>query len=297
MKRRFELFLVGGAAAACVGSCIWFGFLEGVSRRSVRHDPALVGGDRPMNVTESPSDFAGTDAQPVWDAPAGQRQSRQWVYDLFTPPEIFYDAASNAFSVTPALTALSIDGRRGSTAVTSVLDITLLEVKRPLFPLQLMGFVRADGGHFGLFENTTTGEVFVGRAGHRDAGLRLVIEAVEIGPKPVLIADSMSTLQLRATARLRDEATNEIITLTSSERCYAGKAGAVVAIGGPDGMRREIGEGDIVELGELVYEVSAVRLMPPGVELRRRSSDGGPEERRTLALIERAAVERAVPTS
>src|SRR5438876_1315451 len=151
MFRRPEFIFPCVAFGAAVGSFAWFGVL---SPKTIRAKT-----ERAKNVASGPSyhirdESARNLKAELWSPPPAQRGGTRWVYDVFTPPEIFYDARLRAFSVTPPTTAIARDEQGGSPGVAAApMNIQLVGVKRALFRLQLIGFVGTDGGYLGLFEN------------------------------------------------------------------------------------------------------------------------------------------------
>ena len=60
-----------------------------------------------MQLADAPYTPTAADAAVVkaetWVSPSAQSKGRDWVYDAFTPPEIFYNARSKRFTVKPPL--------------------------------------------------------------------------------------------------------------------------------------------------------------------------------------------------
>jgi hypothetical protein len=295
MFRRPEFILPCVALGVAVGSFAWFGFL---SIRANRVKP-----ERAKFVVAGPSS-PGRDnrarmlkAEP-WSPPPAQRRSTQWVYDVFTPPEIFYDARLKAFSVTPPTTAIAREeGATMGDKLQAPPSIQLVGVKRALFRLQLIGFVGTEHGYLGLFENTIASETFLARSGRTVSTLNLVIEEIDVRPRPVALPKSMTTQRLVGTASVRDQISGEAVTLTSTERCYTAEPRATLAIGNTGTAPREVGKGDVIEVNAVTYEIGEIQLSPPSVAICRSASDQVVAERRTLSLQETKVAEPAVPSS
>src|SRR5947209_1707798 len=91
--------LLATAAALAVASAAVFSFL---AQRSVRAARAPLAQVEVGDATYAP---VASDAPPVkvetWPAPPSQSRGREWIYDTFTPPEIFYHARTRQFTVKP----------------------------------------------------------------------------------------------------------------------------------------------------------------------------------------------------
>ena len=271
MVFRYEQLLVGVALASLIASAAWFTRLPARIREPLESAPSVRPAYPSIHYVEH------LRAPSSWEPPSGQRTSQEWIYEVFTPPTIFYDAGTNAFTVQPPSTTMLQHEKPEEPAVRDELSsIQLIAVGHPLFRIQLIGFCKTEQDSLGLFENTETSETFVGRSGEHFDSLHLVIEALRIDPQPVRLEESMTTLQLRATACIRDERTGATVELTTQGRCHAGKIRAIVALMGPEENRHEIGEGDLLDVAGSSYEVREIRLTPPSVELRRRPSEHAP---------------------
>jgi len=243
MIRRTDLVVVTCAAVFAVSTTVFFSFASSTQKRpkAPRAEPSKnVTSVVPLKEKEPPQERC------PWAAPIDQRKSAGWIYDLFTPPEIFYDADANRFTVTPPTTTFSeaIDpaiARIGS-------GIRLVEVQRPEFPLQLIGFVGKGREAAGLFQNVSSGETFLGRDGMIVRGLNLLVEKFEVGLRPVLVPDSMTTDRPIARASVREQSTGDITILTTLARCCDREAIAVIVTENEDVAPTHLKVGDRIEL-------------------------------------------------
>src|SRR5687767_7844597 len=140
----------------------------------------------------------------TWAAPVAQSRGREWIYDTFTPPEIFYNARSKQFTVKPPSSLVDEDTQEA-------FGLELIAVRPEPFRLQLIGYAGGEGNWRGTFQNVISGEVFLAAAGRRVPNLGLTIRALDVSLQPVRIADSMTTNQRVATAVVRDEKTGRDI--------------------------------------------------------------------------------------
>lgn len=274
MKISAHRLLVFAAVAIFAGSCLWAGWN---GRRAAVNRP---GATKLPASAESAYAPVGRDAPEVktetWEPPAPQRAGREWVYEVFTAPEIFYSERSKQFSVAPPEAEPS-----ATAAEPAEFGLELVSVRRDPFRLQLVGYVGGEGTYRGLFENVATTETLLAGGGRKLPALALTILDFAVRRQPVAMPDSMSTSRLVATAAVRDERTGQTITLTDTERFYPDAAVAVVRAG--DGDPREVHAGDEFPAGAATYRVEKIQLAPPSLEVTKRSP-AQPGETRTLTV-------------
>jgi len=263
MKWRIDLVLLGVTIAMAATSSVGFriAFLKsGKVRSEARKQVRMFAPYEPREAVV----YSGS--EDTWADPVPSSSADGWTYDLFTPPEIFYDADSRRFTVSPPQTALA-DKNRAAGDARAQLSVRLLAVKPTPFRLQLIGYVGTKAGYLGLFENTSTTETFLAAAGREVAGLDVLIESFMVMPATVRLPEGMSTRQLTATASARDRTTGKVVTLTTTERSYAANPRAVLGI--DRGVPQEVCVGDIIDVNGESYEIGEVQLSPPRVEMRR----------------------------
>jgi hypothetical protein len=226
----------------------------------------------------------GRDAPEVktetWDAPPAQRRGKDWVYDVFTPPEIFYDERSKQFSISPPLPEPVVEDK-AEVAPPPPFGLELVGVRRALFRLQLIGYAGGEGNYRGLFENAVTTETFLATRGRKLPALELTIEEFAVRRQPVTLPDSMTTSRLVATAVVRDERTGETVNLTDGERFYPAAPVATVVTDG-DRAQHEAHVGDRVEADGAVFRIDKIQLAPPSVDVTKVGADQLTEQRTLL---------------
>ena len=217
-----------------------------------------------------------------WTAPPSQSHGAEWIYEVFTPPAIYYDPALRFFGATPP----------GGRPVT----LELAEVRTHPYRLQLIGYVGAAGGYQGAFANELTGATMLARAGTRFPGLGITVRRFEVRkicrPDPA----GRSLLETEATAVVLDEQTGKEIVLTSLERCYTGAPSAMLVIAGGSGagLAHELHEGESFAGGGGVYHLDKLGLCPPGAVVSMASATAVPSRATTFTLKATAAVAVAV---
>ena len=257
------------ASAAVCGAILW--------RQNSSTQAAVVAVDFP----DTPYPPAVTEAEVVktdtWTPPAPQSRGRDWVYDAFTPPEIFYNARTKHFTVKPPAAPVEEGG-----VVEEAFGVELVSVRPEPFRLQLIGYVGGPGTYKGLFENIATGEAFLATAGRKVPKLNLTIQRFEVRPVEVKIPGSMTTRQLVASAVIVDDKTHAEVTITHRERRFTGELSAFVAQTG-EAATREVRKGESFILGDVSYKVEKIELSPPSIDLAKDSPTLTQPDRRTLS--------------
>jgi len=153
----------------------------------------------------------------TWLDPEPQGRGPQWVFDVFTPPEIFYQPASQQFYVKaapppigPSILANSQDEPQREDRPAP----RLLNVQRETYPLQLRGYIggterggfvgSAVGLLLGLFENRENGETLLLRRGDRVGELGVEVIDLRLESWPFADSETTTLRGLRAVATIRD---------------------------------------------------------------------------------------------
>jgi hypothetical protein len=234
--------------------------------------PSVDLADTPYAATVAEAEVIKTD---TWSPPPAQTRGRDWVYDTFTPPEIFYNARSKHFTVKPPA-AVSEEG-----VVEEAFGVELVSVRPEPFRLQLIGYVGEGAAARGTFENVATGEVILGSAGRRVPKLGLTIKSFEVGLVEIKMTGGMTTRQRVATAVVLDDKTGRAVTITHRERHFTGGLSAFVAQTG-EAATREVRAGETFRLGDVSYRIEKILLEPASIELTKESPTLAQPDRRTL---------------
>ncbi len=267
-----KVYLLAAAALALASA----GVCGAYAYRHATTPPAAVAtiqlADTPYQATVAEPAIVKTD---IWTPPPSQTRGRDWVYETFTPPEIFYNARSKHFTVKPPA-AVSEE-----VTLEEAFGVELVVVRPEPFRLQLIGYVGVPGSERGTFENVASGEVFLAGSGHRVPKLGLTIRNFTVRPVEIKIPDSMTTRQRVATAVVLDEKTGREITITHRERHFTGGLAAFVAPTG-ETSTREVRAGETFTVGAATYRVDSIKLSPPSVEIIKEAPTLAQPDRRTL---------------
>lgn len=206
--------ILAAALAAALGSFGWFGW-PGRAQGRARVLPSSV---KLAATYLSAGVTAPTMPRGEWLPPSPQARGAEWIYDVFTPPEVYFDEAAQKFAVVPR-----------DPPEAEEPELQAQDVPRTPFPLQLVGYVGEAGRFLGTFEIQPTGEVFLAGRGRVVPALGLVITEFTVEKQPVQLADNLVSDQWVATAVVRDQLTGGDVSLRAGERSYLPDSGALSA--------------------------------------------------------------------
>ena len=265
-----DRILLGSALVAALASFGWFG--------AIRHQNRLpVARSEPAEAYQPVTLAAPTVNAAKWPSPRPQTRGSEWVYDVFTPPEIGYDDRTREFTVVLPRDASGPDNSARPTAPV------LLAVEREPFRLQLIGYVGEEGRYLGAFENLATSEVILGGTGREFPSLNLVITGFSLRRPLERAADGIGSRPWIATAVVRDQRTGGDITLRQGERTWTNDLRAVLAED-PDEEESivELRPGEEFQTSDETYRVDRLQLEPPVAELTQISTQASEPIRLSL---------------
>lgn len=256
-----------------LGGVSWWAFSTGGKR--------VQSTQRPLGSTteleSSTDDPSGRKARvQSWPKAEPQSRGRGWVFDLFTPPEIEYNAATQEYCVKttgeelPTVVAVVIE--------ESIAEPVLVGVRYDDYPLQLTGFIGAGAQALGIFENRQSGETLLLRTGDSVESLGIDVLDFKVAQVTAEIPESMSVRENRAVATVRDR-DGQILTLREGIILPGTALLARIAIG--DDMR-ELFEGAILTQGTISYRVDKIRLAPAAVDVTKETAGDGTTEKLVL---------------
>lgn len=260
--------------ALTVGSVIWFGVMSRESEtQSATLDPQLNSGDYVAQEIEEQS----LPTTMAWPKPRAQSRGREWTYGVFTPPEIYYDAATKRFRATA--TAVEMPP---PTAQGDAFGLELLDVEPAEFPLQLLGYVGEEGHFLGTFENKVNSETLLLRAGDKVASLGLTVAEFRVERVAVKIPESMTVNEYRAIATVRDEQTGEFTILRQGVTQPGDRLRAKVILNRDPETVRVVYERDVILDGLGRYIIEKIRLAPASVDVSKEQPYIAKSESQTL---------------
>ena len=215
-----------------------------------------------------------------WAAPRTSGES-EWSYEVFTPPDIFYDVANGRLSAT-GVKANAEASRIQDSDTRTAAAFALVRVKAEPYRVQLVGFVATGAGDLGVFEEVATSGVVLAGAGKRISGAEVVVETLVIERSERAWPDSMAVRAPVAKAKVRDERSGETIWLTSSERKWLSDPVAVLKLAGTND-ECEVRVGEEIAFDGINYRVTRIEESPLAIELVKENP--GREEALKLAAV------------
>lgn len=245
-----DKILLGAASLLFLGACAWAWFQE-----TDLGDAAVI--NAPTSGREYKSEPIVTldmetkrwpDAQPL-------ARGKEWLFDVFTPPQIFYDANTTAFTVTPP---------RGKEEVKiDPFGLDLLAVDREDFRLQITGYSGSGEKARGFFENVETKAMIIGAEGKKIPELNLEVIKFTVGKQRLAAADG-GTPQIvtAAIATVRDTKTGEETEINSAERAKQALPIATFRAA-TSGKEYKARAGESFKDGDVTYKVDLLTDQPP----------------------------------
>jgi hypothetical protein len=200
-----------------------------------------------------------------WAKAGAQPAGEKWIYNVFTPPKIFYNTQTKQFTVIPP-EQVTVDPI-GTTPVGPVIptvirpDLELVKVTQPLFRLQLVGYIGSEGNYRGTFNNELTGKTFFGTTGRKVPELNLEIINFEAKRRKVVVAGGSTIIEVTAFAVVKDTESGKEYHLDHDKRLAEGKPTVTFKLA--DGSERTFSSGDTISCGEFTYIVGDLKLEPP----------------------------------
>lgn len=204
-----------------------------------------------------------------WNDPAVGAGELDWVFDVFTPPVIFYNRETGRFSVTRPEVELFV----AENAAGTPFGLELLRVEPELYRLQIVGYAGYDGDEWGIFQNEETGEGFVAQAGARIDALDLELRSMKVRREDLIVPDSMPLREIVGVAEIWDSKTREMVKLSSSGRRMTNSPIAFVR-DAVTGEEFQVQAGDRLTSGETDYEIQTVRFSPAEMRVQKVTESG-----------------------
>lgn len=215
----------------------------------------------------------------TWDEAPAQSRGREWLYDVFTPPVIYYNPKTASFTVTPPVNAEPVAVARND----APFDIELVGVRQEPYRVQLVGYVGAVENPIAAFEIVDTGETVVGRPGRHFEKQAFTLKSFDLRRITTPAGEGMPVVENVAVAVIIDEQTGREEVLTNRERKMLPRLQATFRLNVFPGETRAVREGSTIEANGQVYLVTQLSLHPPQAVVSRRSREAlGPSETRTL---------------
>lgn len=261
--------VVAGAAVLFGGAVAWMALNESEIRSTAKAAPGMnEAGQWDARLIATKAE----DSRMQWSDPALGAADDAWVFDVFTPPVIFYDRVTGRFSVSPPeLTApLQAD------VMNQPFGVSLVRVVREPFRLQLVGYSGTPEAPLGIFANQVTGAGIVGRVGDKFDSLGLDIRSLAVRREDSIMPFSMPLREIVAVAEVWDEREQKQTRLSSAQIAWGTQPVAEVRLGETGEMRR-VQAGNRIETPEGTFEISGVFSEPDSVSVVKHLPNGSHE--------------------
>ncbi|MBK1876315.1 hypothetical protein [Pelagicoccus mobilis] len=233
-----------------------------------------------------------------WRPAESQSRGDDWLFDVFTPPVIYYDPNSREFAVTPP----SIQTVDTGENLWAAFDVELLEVRQRPYKLQLVGYAGSQGSYIAYFENTETGALVYLKEGQEEPELGVRLTAFQEQQIEIKKEDDTPVVENVGVARIADYASGQEVSLTNMETKMFSDLEAKIRLL-PGGVVRYVQIGSRLELESGDYIVEDLSAQPPEAMITKISKDGARRFSRTLTpaapteLKPRGSRQKEIPQS
>lgn len=194
----------------------------------------------------------------VWTPPLSQSAGPEWVFDLFTPPVIYFHPLTGKFAVTPP-------GHDRPSA--SPLELRLVALEPTLYRLQYRGHFGSEGQYLIQISDEETGEWYRGKPGSSfpAAAFRILAFSATQAVQPSAIPGGTPTVETIVSLVLRDERSNQEVHLGTQPK-FQDVPTAVFQTA--DGSTLRLRPGDSIEHREQQFTLLKVDLAAQSASLR-----------------------------
>lgn len=278
--RRLLHYLDKVALVACVllffGSALWamwsFRKLEAIA--ALNPAVGLASARYEAHTAQTP-----TLAQVSWPEPSAQSRGRDWVYDTFTPPVIYFNPDTKEFTVTPPVAtgpAIAI--------VETPFEIELVAVRQEPYRLQLVGYAGNETDYIAHIEIVDTGAVILARPGaaYPEAKGSFTLRSFDVRRVTTNSSESMPVVENLGFAVVLDGRTGREVTLTTRERLMLPRLQCVVRTRTYPVEEQVLREGMKITVNGYDYLIVQLSLNPAQAVVSRRDGKSLTGENRTL---------------
>lgn len=283
-KTNDTLFLSAGGVLLA-GTCVW-AFLQqqDISRLSEPVDPPMAGGAyQPSEIT------LATLESKTWAPPPEQAAGKNWLFEVFTPPVIYYNEQSKRFTVEKPVYERDPGPVNPCGDLpcppppTEKYGLELVKVFQPLFRLQLVGYVGEGPSARGNFENQLTGEIIFGTKGKKLPDLNLEIVSFSAERKRIKVEGGTELVVTEAVATVRDTVTGVETKLDAKVRTPEGPLG-VTFKNEFDGTEVTAKSGDVLNVGVFTFTVGALDPVKPSAVVTKSGGELAAPDQKTLEI-------------
>lgn len=259
IKTNYDKLLVALAAAVLAVSGGWM-WSHHVDIIRLRHQPVTA---ELAGAAYAASGLPLPETKPaVWPKPTAQSQGSGWLYEVFTPPVIYYNALAKSFTVAPPVNLA--DGG-------APFGLELLDVKFEPYRLQLVGYFGEPGDYLAAFVSPNQPETWLARSGRRFDQLGLTLKSFDVRKIVVAHTDAWPVYDVAALAVLFDEKSGTEVVLDSRARKLTDTPFAVLRLVADGSAPRTLHEGDTFSDDTGSYRIERIQVDPPEVAVVRQT--------------------------
>ena len=256
--------------------------LTGQQRHVVSELPDLPEVDIPYRPVEQPARPTG--ALAAWKTPSSQSWNPKAIFEVFTPPLIYYHREANTFSLTPPLP--TGDAGKG-------FGVELVGIERELYRIQLGGFAQGPDsdarGPIVLLYNEETGQLLRARRGERFAQEQFSLLDFQARKFFKEQPDGSRILFEDVSCHIFDERLNEEVVLSTSGKRRIRHADAIFRTSGDGSRIFKVREGETFKVNGHKYIVRAVDSENRTVEVEKLSGRQKEPHIQVLTLVQAPA--------
>ncbi len=203
-----------------------------------------------------------------WAGPQSQSAGADWIYDVFTPPTIYYHEAQDRFDVRQPD---RLEDRE------EIIDVEFVGFEEEPYRIQLTGYAGREGDYLITFLNRETGDVIVTRRGREISDADIRIEDFRVTRE-----EANGVISRIARAVILDQRSGEEVELSEEETKYLDEPAIVVRTSEDPPRTINARPGEAFEVGEFTYRVEEYTVDPPSIVMSKASPEREEPERETL---------------
>lgn len=232
-----------------------------------------------------------TIAQVAWPEPTNQSRGSEWIYDVFTPPVLYYDPRTREFTVTRPNLNVAVAAPN-----ETPFEVELISVRQEPYRIQLVGYAGNDTEYIAHFEIVDTRAVVLGRPGavYPENKGDFTVRSFEVRRVTSSSHESMPVVESIGFATILDGRTGREVTLTTRERLMLPRLQCVLRTRVFPTEEHALREGMKITVNGYDYLIVQLSLNPAQAVVSRRppNSLGGAETRTLVPVGDTAAAPR-----
>lgn len=270
MKAFYDKIILAVGVIALAGSGAYYATQQAEVEASVTKTPF---GENYENLTADQFESSAA----VWVDPVAQDDDGRELYDVFTPPKIWWDEATKTFIFQPPKEDEPIPP----------FGFRFVSIERELFRVQLEAYFEALSGNFddatvSLF-NYETNQAFRGKVGDRFPEHQ--VEIMDFVVEKVV--DEQGLISRVPSVTIKDEVSGENIVLTTAERLYIPNSYFLKFETLPPYPSRTIeweDAGQSEEVGDVTFKLLDFDFDNQSASIEKTFADDTPTETKTLTV-------------